>query len=232
MQAITCKNFRVPAKRPDESEPRPPTTRQRLLDAARVEFGLSGIEGATTRAIAERAGCNEVTLFRLFESKLKLLGAVVGETSREFLALTDCADQLTGDLVKDLTRMATVCTESMERCEDVARALIGESRRRPTLAKELIGDVMTPFHRCIADCLKKHQRAGRVRSKLDTAAFAEILTATLMGGVLRRGSGLSAYERGPWIRRTVEFLTRGALVPDSGETTPSKPAGAGRRSKR
>ncbi len=215
MQAITCKNFRVPAKRPASAAPQPPTTRQRLLDAARAEFGLSGIEGATTRAIAVRAGCNEVTLFRLFESKLKLLGAVVGETSREFLALTDCAHQLTGDLVKDLTQLATVCTESMERSEDVARALIGESRRRPTLAKELIGDVMKPFHRCIVNCLKSHQKTGRVRANLDAAAFAEILTATLMGGVLRRGSGLSDLARGPWIRRTVEFLTRGVLVPEA-----------------
>ena len=112
------------------------------------------------------------------------------------------------------------------------RALIGESRRRPTLAKELIGDVMTPFHRCIINCLKAHQRAGRVRANLDTAAFAEILTATLMGGVLRRGSGLSAYPRGPWIRRTVDFLTFGALVPGACGKSPAKPAAAGKRSRR
>ncbi len=52
-------------------------TRQRLLEAARNEFGDKGIEAATTRGIAERAGCNEVTLFRHFESKQKLLAAVV-----------------------------------------------------------------------------------------------------------------------------------------------------------
>ncbi len=202
----------MPAKRTPAAASKQPTTRQRLLDAARAEFGLSGIEGATTRAIAVRAGCNEVTLFRLFESKLKLLGEVVSETSREFVVIADCADRASDDLVKDLTRLATVCTEAMERCEDVARVLIGASRRRPTLAKELIGDVMTPFHRCIANCLKEHQRAGRVRAKLDTKAFAEVLTATLMGGVLRRGSGLSAFERGPWIRHTVGFLVLGVLA--------------------
>ncbi|MCU0782148.1 MAG: TetR/AcrR family transcriptional regulator [Akkermansiaceae bacterium] len=197
------------------------STRQRLLDAARAEFGLRGIEGATTRAIAERAGCNEVTLFRLFESKLKLLGAVVCEASREFLALSDCTDDLTGDLTRDLIRMAAVCTASMEKCEDLARALIGESRRQPTLAKELIGDVMAPLHHRIADYLGEHQQAGRVLGELDTAAFAEILTATLMGGVLRRGAGLSAFDREVWITRTVEFLTRGILMaippPDTGK---------------
>ncbi len=54
---------------------------QRLIEAARAEFGDKGIEAATTRGIAERAGCNEVTLFRNFESKQKLLQAVVAETS-------------------------------------------------------------------------------------------------------------------------------------------------------
>jgi AcrR family transcriptional regulator len=193
------------------------STRQRLLAAARAEFGLRGIEGATTRAIAERAGCNEVTLFRLFESKLKLLGAVVCEASREFLEFSACTDELSGDLTRDLTRLAAVCTASMEKCEDLARALIGESRRLPTLSKELIGDVMAPLHCRIACYLQERQRAGRVRGELDTTAFAEILTATLMGGVLRRGAGLSAFDRGAWIARTVEFLTRGILVAEPDE---------------
>ncbi len=59
--------------------------------------------------------------------------------------------------------------------------------------------------------LAEHQAAGRVRADLDTAAFAEILTATLKGGVLRCGSGLSAFDREVWIARTVEFLTRSTL---------------------
>lgn len=207
----------MPAKQPSSPAPQPLSTRQRLLDAARAEFGLRGIDGATTRAIAERAGCNEVTLFRLFESKLKLLGAVVCEASREFLEFSDCTDELTGDLTHDLTCLAAVCTALMEKGEDLARTLIGESRRRPTLAKELIGDVMAPLHRRIADYLGEHQQAGRVRDELDTAAFAEILTATLMGGVLRRGAGLSAFDREAWITRTVEFLSRGILVAEPEE---------------
>ncbi len=43
-------------------------------------FARDGLNGATTRAIAREAAVNEVTLFRLFRSKERLLAAVVGET--------------------------------------------------------------------------------------------------------------------------------------------------------
>jgi hypothetical protein len=91
----------------------------------------------------------------------------------------------------------------------MARALIGESRRRPTLCKELIGDVLEPFHRSIACYLDQRKKDGVVRETLDTMAFAEVFTATLMGGLLRRTSGLSALDRDGWIRETVHIMTRG-----------------------
>lgn len=47
--------------------------RERLLDAARDVFARFGAAGATTRRIAELAGVNEVTVFRLFGSKESLL---------------------------------------------------------------------------------------------------------------------------------------------------------------
>ncbi|MCF7732520.1 MAG: TetR/AcrR family transcriptional regulator [Akkermansiaceae bacterium] len=209
MQASTCGNFCVSTAYPGKNTSEGGSTRQRLMEAARAEFGDKGIEAATTRGIAERAGCNEVTLFRHFESKQKLLVAVVQDTSEEFLALCACRGSFSGDLLEDLTRFARVYNSSLERCEGMARAMIGESRRRPTLAKELIGDVLDPFHRSMAAYLEPHRAAGRVRADLDPMAFAEVLTSALMGGLLRRSSGLSALDRDGWIRETVEIFVRG-----------------------
>lgn len=186
-----------------------PGMRQRLIEAARAEFSDKGIECATTRGIAERADCNEVTLFRHFESKQKLLAAVVQGTSEEFSNLCECRGDFSGDLRADLERFARVYNESLERCEGMARALIGEGRRRPTLCKELIGDVLQPFHRSIACYLDERKKDGVVREPLDTMAFAEIFTSTLMGGLLRRTSGLSALDREGWIHQTVDLLLRG-----------------------
>ena len=47
--------------------------RDRILDAAAKVYAETGFRGATTRRIAERAGVNEVTLFRQFGSKTRLL---------------------------------------------------------------------------------------------------------------------------------------------------------------
>jgi AcrR family transcriptional regulator len=185
------------------------SARQRLIEAAREEFGDKGIEAATTRGIAERAGCNEVTLFRNFESKQKLLQAVVAETAGEFRELSECRSGFSGDLLADLGRYAEVYDQSLQRCEGMARAMIGESRRWPTLAKELIGDVLDPLHRSIADYLDQRKATGEVRADLDGMAFAEILTSALMGGLLRRSSGLSALDRQAWVRETVAVMVRG-----------------------
>src|ERR671916_2617479 len=58
--------------------PMTPTTiagsdsRERILEAAARVYAQYGFRGATTRLIAQEAGVNEVTLFRLFGSKAQL----------------------------------------------------------------------------------------------------------------------------------------------------------------
>ena len=183
-------------------------TRQRLMEAARLEFGDKGIDAATTRGIAERAGCNEVTLFRHFESKMKLLAAAVQETSEEFIAACACCGDFSGDLREDLGRYARVYNDALERYEGMTRSMIGESRRRPTLAKELFSDVLNPFQRSIANYLEQRQQAGLVKADVNLLTFAEIFTASLMGGWLRRTSGLSALDRDAWLTKSVEIFAR------------------------
>lgn len=186
-----------------------PDMRRRLIDAARLEFSEKGLEAATTRGIAQRAECNEVTIFRHFESKEKLLAAVVQDTSEEFLSLCECREEFTGDLRVDLGRFAQVHNDSLERCLGMARALIGEGYRRPTLCKELVGDVIEPFHRSIACYLDQRKNDGLVRADLNSMTFAEVFTSSLFGGVLRRTGGLSDLDRDAWIRETVEIFVRG-----------------------
>lgn len=186
-------------------------TRHRLLEAARAEFSEKGLECATTRSIAERAECNEVTLFRHFENKQKLLAAVVQETSEEFSLLCSCPGNMSGDLLEDLMRYGTAYNDSMVRCEGMIRTLIGEGRRKPTLCKELIGDVLEPFHRSISHYLKSQIEAGKVRPEVNTCIFAEIFTSALMGSMLRRSSGLSLLDKENGYREVVELIVRGIL---------------------
>ena len=153
-------------------------------------------------------GSNEVTLFRHFESKMKLLAAAVQETSEEFIAACACCGDFSGDLREDLGRYARVYNDALERYEGMTRSMIGESRRRPTLAKELFSDVLNPFQRSIANYLEQRQQAGLVKADVNLLTFAEIFTASLMGGWLRRTSGLSALDRDAWLTKSVEIFAR------------------------
>jgi len=53
------------------------TIEDRILDAAMVIFSKNGYNGATTIKIAEKAGVNEITIFRKFKSKENLLKTVI-----------------------------------------------------------------------------------------------------------------------------------------------------------
>lgn len=48
-------------------------TREQILSAAAKLYADHGFRGTTTRAVAEAAGVNEVTLFRLFGSKVNII---------------------------------------------------------------------------------------------------------------------------------------------------------------
>jgi AcrR family transcriptional regulator len=51
--------------------------REAVLEAANIEFALRGLHGASTDAIARRAGISQPYLFRLFGSKKQLFIAVI-----------------------------------------------------------------------------------------------------------------------------------------------------------
>jgi AcrR family transcriptional regulator len=60
--------------------------REAVLEAANIEFALRGLHGASTDAIARRAGISQPYLFRLFGSKKELFIAVVEACLAQTLA--------------------------------------------------------------------------------------------------------------------------------------------------
>ena len=88
-----------------------PSTRERILDAAREVFERNGTRGTTTREVAERAGVNEATLFRHFHNKTSMLDAM-REWVIEASGYDAVFDGLTGNFSTDL---ATICMRLYER---------------------------------------------------------------------------------------------------------------------
>ena len=76
--------------------------REAVLDAALVEFAEHGLHGASTEAIAAKAGISQPYVFRLFGTKKELFVAVVNRCFRETLdVFQEAADGKRGEEALD-----------------------------------------------------------------------------------------------------------------------------------
>lgn len=107
-------------------------TRSQLLEAAAKVYGEVGYRGATTRRIADEAGVNEVTLFRLFGSKGALIHEAVrahsGPSPLEPLPIVPV------DPLAELTEWAERDHVFMLEYRDLTRMAMAEVGERPDCA--------------------------------------------------------------------------------------------------
>jgi AcrR family transcriptional regulator len=121
-------------------------SRQKLLEAAARVFAESGFRGATTRRIAEAAGVNEVTLFRLFGSKSQLLSEAMN-CMHPNLAME--LPQVPGDVEAELTEWATAHLEAMRSMRHIIRKTMAELEEHPEM-RQVVCDAKTPMFNQLA----------------------------------------------------------------------------------
>lgn len=98
-------------------------TKQKIMDAALKVFGDNGYKGATTRAIAEESGFNELTLFRKFKTKENLFNQVLSqninkikkELKSKFMDITSKdPDTILRTLISDIAEVANENAEFLK----------------------------------------------------------------------------------------------------------------------
>jgi AcrR family transcriptional regulator len=102
-----------------------------ILDAAIAVVIARGYTGATTREIAAKAGINEVTLFRRFESKARLIQAAI---HRDLAQTTATLRAPTGDLEADLLAVLERYRSTYTTRAGLPLVIILEVARNPELA--------------------------------------------------------------------------------------------------
>src|ERR1017187_9657919 len=109
-----------------------PTRAHILVPAARL-YGEHGFRGTTTRRIAEEAGVNEVTLFRLFGTKTALLleAMRVHGASLPTAPLPD----VPVDPVRELTEWCTHKRRSVSHLRAIIRKAMSEFEENPEMPK-------------------------------------------------------------------------------------------------
>jgi TetR/AcrR family transcriptional regulator len=163
----------------------PERTRERILDAAVVEFGEHGFAGARISAIARRAGVNEQLISYYFDGKEGL-----------YRALQRRWQMISADASRPELPIA-----------DVVAAFLRLNAEQRSFARLLAwdglahtgSDAVEPdayFTEMVEDLLRR-QRAGELADDLDPAyvllmLFAAALAPSVIPQIARRLTGLSA----------------------------------------
>jgi TetR/AcrR family transcriptional regulator len=112
----------------DRHEQQSMLTRERLLDAALLEFSANGFEGASTRSIAKRAGCHQPQINYHFDSKEALWEATMTRLFLEMGAEFTSIDSIGDPIVK---------------FETMLRTFVHYAARRPELNRIMVAEAMT-----------------------------------------------------------------------------------------
>ena len=125
----------------EQTKPTGPTsTRERILHAFLRVVTVRGLEGTTTRAVAEEARVNEVTLFRHFGDKAGMALAAVREFSpaADLTARDPAVDASTPHRAADgLLAALKHCHTTIHDRTELLYFGVGESQRMPEVAREV-----------------------------------------------------------------------------------------------
>lgn len=138
-------------------------TRDKLLTSGLKLFSSKGYLATTTREVARKAGVAEITLFRHFPTKEKLLEEVIASFS-VIPALTEIQPELRKRSCEDaLTLMAEFLLESMVKRKEWIVLMQSEVRRNPEKLLLVYHSFMDRLYTIIADYFRDQQQAGCMR---------------------------------------------------------------------
>lgn len=167
-----------------------------ILKAAADLIGERGYKGTTTRAIAERAGVNEVTIFRRFGNKQGVLRALAGlwASNMAGFAVTTMPDP--ADTVGTLRALAELEVYQATNFGAAALRLAFDVRSLPEVA-EVLGDGTNRNLEGLAEYLTERQAAGDLRTDLDPHVMADAffsLTSTFVMSRLVLGNEFADHD--------------------------------------
>lgn len=188
-------------------------TRSSLLDGALRVFAREGLQRATIRMIAEESGVNELTVFRHFQNKDRLISSVF-DRLQETSAYSDLGSEeaWSGDLRANLTRFAHSFYDLLEKDEAFIRTLIGEARRHPIPYRKIIMDAFRMLHERLKANLEAAAAAGIIRKNVHFSAAADMFVNLLLAGMLKNtegGCNDDGYTSAEYVATCVDLFATG-----------------------
>ena len=155
----------------------------KILSAAQRVYAEHGFRGATTRRIAETAGVNEVTLFRIFGSKEALLEEAVrpNATRREVAVLTDAP----ADPEAELTAWVAAQLAFLRERRSLIRKAMSELEERPQFLA-CVREGPECAHRALKAYLGALITHGFIEPNPDLPAAIAMLMGAVFGDAMGR----------------------------------------------
>jgi AcrR family transcriptional regulator len=178
---------------------------ERLLDAAARVFARKGLKGATTREIAIEAGLSEMTLFRRFGTKEKLLRAVV---ERFFARRIEPPPvrEAPHDLGAALLHYAKLQHRLMDESLPIIRVLLGELHHFSRDHRDVLHDVFRPMRSAMKTLLQTSQQ-NKARRNPEVDMLIDMLEGVIFVDSLRRSQGaLTSYSAQRCLETAVELM--------------------------
>ncbi len=197
-------------------------TRESLIQATFEVFLEKGYAAATTREIAERAGVNEVTLFRHFKNKENLMNEAVAECCPvpEVEGLMAVIQRFS--FQEGLgTLLRGVNTNTMENAPQVRRLLL-EAAQNETMLR-INQQIPLKLRALIKSHLERGMREGYVRKDINAELVAQMLLwlnlAYTITVSLPNGTEVYPFSNDEVIDTVLQVFLRG-IAPEP-ETVPS-----------
>jgi AcrR family transcriptional regulator len=186
-----------------------PSTKARLATAALELFIEQGIPATTTKAIAERAEVNEVTLFRQFGNKNGLLLSILTDLDLS----KPHAPQSTLETTLETYSQASL--QELDRLQNLIHSLIGEAKQAPPENRLALHQSLQQINQQLAQSLTGAIVQSHHQSHFAPATLAGLLHSLLLGYAL-----LQTTSEDPFLSQTdflsslVTLFMQGAIVPE------------------
>lgn len=200
------------------------STKARLIEAALDLFAERGVTETTTKAVAERAQVNEVTLFRNFGNKYRLLLAVI-EDSAVFAKLVHAlvAQANAKDNVADfLAEYAQESLRTLDKAPDLVRSIVGEAGNYPVENRLALGKGLNEANRYVAGYLEEVIAKEGLVSNLTSEQIVNLLNFMLVGYFVVKSSceGYTFWEeQDDFLESLVRLFLQGSFAPSTALST-------------
>lgn len=187
------------------------TTEERILAATIDLMSEKGYTAVTTKEIAKAASVSEMTLFRYFESKQKILEAAVDQYSVSVPLEQVFQKKKIGELEHDLLLFSREYQEFIRTNKKVLTVLIKESAQMPVLKEKVIYKNPVHLKNLLIHYFVQMQNQGKMISMNPEIPALTILYINFMGS-LGMEPLLSSLQEEDYVLEAIRVFARGLIV--------------------